>query len=75
LDSSLWKLAMSQLQGQRLTFLCHPDRLQLYADEVKLVVGLTNEHRRDMLKAGDQLAARRKEFEALIDSALAGLEL
>jgi hypothetical protein len=74
-DGTLSRLFSGHLEGQRFTIFCHPEQLQLYADELKALVAQTNEYRRDKLKAGDQFAARRQEFEAAIDSALESLEL
>jgi hypothetical protein len=66
---------VGHLRGQRFTLFCHPDRLQVYADALKEMVAQANQFRRDKLAASDQLTRRRKDFEALVQSALDSLQL
>jgi hypothetical protein len=70
------RLAWSgRLSGEFFTIFCHPDQLQLYADTLKKIVARTNQFRRDLLEAGDKLAERKRDFEALVQSALDSLQL
>jgi len=74
-DIVSFELHLNRLRGGRLTVFCHPERLQLYADRLKGAVAKANRYRRDRAEAGDDLAARRREFERMIESSLARLEL
>jgi len=77
INSVIWHLSIggARLRGQRVSFFCHPDRLQVHADALKAVVEDTNVHWRDKATSGDEIEARRREFERMVDAAIDAVEL